>query len=133
MASVLIDTSVWIEFFRADGDPKYRTFVSQLLDDNEAALCGVVFAELLKGARTEKEYRELEDRLGTLTYFETSESLWKKVGRTASLLLRKGIQVPTTDLLIATIATENKAPLLQKDRHFHLIQKQLNLELFGVT
>lgn len=131
--SVLIDTSAWIEFFRADGDLRYRVKISQLLDDNEAALCGVIFAELLKGARSEKEFRELEDRLTTLIYLETPEALWKKVGKTASLLLRRGVQIPTTDLLIAILAAENNVPLLQKDRHFSLIERQLGLELLRVA
>lgn len=129
MAKILVDTSAWIEFFRADGDPRYRTAIAQLLDDNEAVLCGLIFAELLKGARTEREYRALEDRLATLLYFDTPETLWKRVGRHASLLLQKGIQVPMPDLLIATIAIENGAPLLQKDRHFRLLERHLDLEL----
>jgi predicted nucleic acid-binding protein len=60
---------------------------------------------------------------------ETPESIWGKVGRTASLLLRKGIQVPTTDLLIGIIAIENKVPVLQKDRHFITLEKQTPLRL----
>lgn len=129
MSSVLVDTSAWVEFFRPGGDPRYRNAISQLLDDNEAALCGIVLTELLKGARSEKEYRELEDRLSTLLYLTTTEILWKKAGRLASTLLRKGIQVPTTDLLIATISIENRVPLLQKDRHFQILEKYTSLEL----
>lgn len=132
MSSVLIDTSAWVEFFRPDGEERYRSRISQLLDDNEAAICGIVLSELLKGARSEKEYHEFEDRLATLIYLDTPESIWKKVGKTASLLLRKGIQVPTTDLLIGTVATENKIPVLQKDKHFILLGKQTALELFEI-
>lgn len=133
MSRVLIDTSAWIEFFRAEGEARYRSRISQLIDDNDAALCGVILTELLKGGRSEKEYRELEDRLSTLIYLETPESIWKEAGRTASQLLRKGIQVPTTDLVIATIAVKNEIPLLQKDRHFHLLQKNIHLKLVEVA
>lgn len=128
MSNVLVDTSAWIEFFRPDGDLRYRSAVSQLIDDNEAALCGMVLSELLKGGRSDKEYRELEDRLSTLLYLETPETVWKKVGRTASLLLRKGVQVPTTDLLIATLAIENKIPVLHNDKHFPILARNTELK-----
>ena len=132
MANVLVDTSAWIEFFRKEGEPAYRDAIGTLLDDNEAALCGIILTELLKGARSDREYRELEDRLATLIYRETPETVWKKAGRLASQLLRKGVQVPTADLIIATIAIENRMPLLQKDRHFPLLQKQTDLQLRGL-
>lgn len=128
MTKVLIDTSAWIEFFRPEGEAPYRLAVSQLIDDNEAALCGMILSELLKGARSDKEYGELEDRLSTLIYLETPEPLWKKAGRLASVLLRKGIQVPTTDLVIAMIALENKMPILHKDRHFLTLTKHTDLK-----
>lgn len=128
MSSVLVDTSAWVEFFRPEGDELYRSKISQLIDNNEIAVCGLILTELLKGTRSDKEYKELEDRLSTLTYFETPEGVWKKAGKTASLLLRKGVQVPTTDLLIATIAIENKIPILHNDKHFPLLARHTDLK-----
>ena len=130
MNKVLADTSAWIEFFRPGGDKNYRSILCQLIDDNEVVLCGVVLTELLRGARSEKEYQELEEYLSTLTYFETPEILWKKAGREASLLLRKGVQVPTTDLMIATVAIEYKLTLLHRDKHYDLLQKHTSLKIF---
>lgn len=132
MATILVDTSAWIEFFRADGDARYRTRIEQLLDDNDAALCGIILAELLKGARSDREYRELDDRLATLTYFDLPESLWRTVGRHASHLLRKGVQVPIADLIIATLAIEHRASLLHNDRHFPLLAKHLPLHMMTI-
>ena len=129
MSSVLVDTSAWIEFFRINGNTGVREDISRLLDENAILLCGMVFAELLKGARSEKEYRELEDRLSTLPYLETPETVWKKIGRLASNLLRKGVQVPTTYLLIATIAIENRVPLMHQDKHFSILAKHTDLKV----
>lgn len=133
MTSVLIDTSVWIEFFRPNGDASYRNAVCELIDDNKSALCGMILSELLKGARSEKEYKELEERLSTLLYLGTPESTWNKAGRIASHLLRKGIQVPMTDLVIAVIAIENKSPLFHKDKHFSLLEKHTDLKVFEIS
>ena len=130
--SVLVDTSVWIEFLRKDGDPRYRARLSQLIDDNRVALCGLILAELLKGARSDKEYQDLEERLAALVYLETPESLWKKSGRNASLLLRKGIQVPMTDLIIAFIGLENKIPVFHNDKHFRILQKYIPLDTLEI-
>lgn len=129
MPSVLIDTSAWIEFFRPEGDSKYRALVAELIDDDEASLCGIILTELLKGARTDAEYHKLEDRLATLTYLETPESIWKQSGKQASSLLRKGIQVPTTDLVIAMVAMENHLPVLHQDKHFSILQKHTSLKI----
>ena len=129
MNNVLIDTSPWIEFFRPKGMANYREAVSRLLDENEAALCGIVLAEILKGARSEKEYDVLNDRLATLHYLSTPESTWEKVGQRANHLRKKGLEIPTTDILIATIAIENRVPLLHKDHHFKFIASHSNLQI----
>lgn len=129
MSNVLIDTSAWIDFFRPHGDARICHTVSQLIDDNEAALCGVILAELLRGTRTEREHRDLADRLSTLHYFPTPESLWAEVGHLGSQLARKGVVVPTSDIIIAAIAMANNLPILHKDRHFPLIAKHSSLKL----
>lgn len=133
MPLVLIDTSAWIEFFRPDGDGRYRTAVSQLLDENEATLCGIIQAEILRGARSDREYRALADRLTALHYLPTAESLWTTMGSLGSQLLRKGVLVPSTDLLIASMAIQHRMPLLQKDRHFTLMARHTALRLFPLT
>lgn len=46
---VLIDTSAWIEFLRRGGDERVADEVGRLLDEAEAATCGVVEMELLQG------------------------------------------------------------------------------------
>jgi predicted nucleic acid-binding protein len=129
MSSVLIDTSAWIEFFRPHGDSHIRSTINQLLDDNEASVCGIILSELLRGTRTDREYRDLADRLKTLVYLSTPEELWSAAGQLGSHLARKGVNAPTTDILIATVAIKNKVALLHKDRHFPLIARYSDLKL----
>lgn len=129
MSNVLIDTSAWIEFFRPHGNAEIRTTINQLLDDNEAALCGIVLSELLRGARSDREFRDLADRLSTLIQLPTPETIWIHVGKLGYHLARKGINTPTTDILIAAIAIENKVAVLHKDRHFSLIAKHSDLRI----
>lgn len=129
MSNVLIDTSAWIDFFRPRGDTRIRNAVAQLIDDNEAALCGIVLAELLRGTRTEREHRELADRLSTLHYLATPESTWTTTGHMGSQLARKGVVVPTSDIVIASVAIDHNTPILHRDRHFPMIAKHFDLQL----
>lgn len=130
MPNVLIDTSAWIEFFRPEGDVNYQNQVSQLIEDNEAAICGLILVELLRGARSDKEYRELNDRLNTLHYLPTPETTWRTSGQLASQLLRKGVQIPTVDLTIAVIAIENNLPIFHHDKHFGILEKHSRLKTY---
>jgi predicted nucleic acid-binding protein len=53
---ILVDTSIWIEFFRQNGD--YAKRVKYLLETREIITIEPVFAELLYGAR-QKQDREM--------------------------------------------------------------------------
>jgi predicted nucleic acid-binding protein len=50
----LIDSSVWIEFLRPKGSPKIKAKVRDILQMEEAACCGIVMVEILRGLRTNK-------------------------------------------------------------------------------
>jgi hypothetical protein len=49
----IIDTSIWIEFFR--GNAPHFDQVSEVLDQNDALALSPVFGELLQGARNNSE------------------------------------------------------------------------------
>ena len=53
---VLVDTSVWIAFFR-DGSSRAAKELDILLEEGEACFCGLVEAELLPGLRREDRAR----------------------------------------------------------------------------
>jgi predicted nucleic acid-binding protein len=52
---ILVDTSVWIEFFRVK-EPFYSA-VRALLENRQAVTIECVFAELMQGAKTPRERR----------------------------------------------------------------------------
>ncbi|MBC8040902.1 MAG: VapC toxin family PIN domain ribonuclease, partial [Opitutaceae bacterium] len=56
---VLVDSSVWIEAARRQGDLATKVALRALLDEYEAAWCSPVKLEVLGGARRE-ERRALE-------------------------------------------------------------------------
>lgn len=117
MKLVLIDTCAWIDFLRqSQGGPGDQ--VEQLLARDGAALCGVVQAELIQGARGRKELDQLDFLLANVPCFEISAADWQSAGRLLAQVRAKGLQVPLSDALIAVCAKRNQAPVLTLDQHF---------------
>jgi predicted nucleic acid-binding protein len=123
----LIDSSVWIEYLRPSGSPKIKARVRKILESEEAVTCGIVVVEILRGARTEKDYRILRDSLLSLPGIPITREVIDRASRWGFLLDRKGKQVPTTDLIIASCAHKN-ARILHADRDFEVIASICDLD-----
>ena len=114
--NVLIDTSAWIDFFR--GTSKTADTAAKLVEDGRASICGVVYYELLQGAKSEDEALHLSDALSALPYIEMTDDLWMKAGKISAGLRSEGITLPMSDLLIGAIALEHGLSVLTLDDHF---------------
>jgi predicted nucleic acid-binding protein len=80
--------------------------------------------ELLQGARDEKEWGLLEDRLSTQYYLEASEDTWPEAARIYFELRRKSVTINSPiDCCIAQIAIENGALLIHRDEDFEKISR----------
>lgn len=117
---VIADTSVWILFFNRPGSPEKQA-LDLLIDADEAALVGVVLAELLQGCRSRKDREEIEEGLLALPYLETTRDTWVTAGEISSPLLRKGVTLPMSDLIVAAIALEHGCRVYSLDAHFEKI------------
>ena len=124
---ILIDTSAWIEFFKARGVIAEQ--VDHALLKNDAALCGPILTEIHRGLRP-KERKRVLPLLKGCHWLEQPEQLWQEAGDLGYFLRRKGASVKTIDLLIATYALAHTIPLLTTDADFTAIRKAgLGLEL----
>ena len=126
MDNVLIDTSAWIDFFRsksgAAGD-----VVADLIRLDKAYLTGPIIAELLHGVRVKKEISQLNFIFTTIPCLEINQNDWKVTGNTLRQLQGKGLSIPLTDVLIASVAIRNNMSVLTLDKHFqHLAVECLN-------
>ena len=92
LVRVLVDSSVWIEFFRRN-EP-YHDIVSRLMDDEQIVCCGVILAELIQGAKSDKELAVLENFLQVFTFIPETPELWAAAGKishwSCRLLHRRG-------------------------------------------
>ena len=117
----LIDTSAWILALRTGEEEHARSEVGRLIEKNLAATTGIVKLELLCGTRTKSEYKELKEDLEALIQLEITGKTWDRSSKLAYSLRRKGITVPSADVLIASVAMENGCNLLHADHHFDLM------------
>ncbi|MBX3300918.1 MAG: PIN domain-containing protein [Nitrospira sp.] len=117
---VIADTSVWIPFFNRPDSPE-KMALDMLIDADEVALVGVVLAELLQGCRTLSERTTLSEALLALRYYEFTQATWLRTGDLSAHLLRKGITLPLSDLLIAALAIEHDCRVYSLDAHFKKI------------
>ena len=128
MNPVLIDTSLWILVLREGAPEAPKKEVQRIVSDGSAATCGMILVELLGGTRTPKEFGELLEELQALHYLPVTDHVWLSASRLSFELRRKGLIVPTTDVLIASVALNSNCLLLHSDHHFELISKHTDLK-----
>jgi len=129
MDKVIIDTSAWIKSFRPQCDKALSDLVRDLIMKGRLLVPGIIKVELLRGARSKREYDRLGDLLKGLTYLPVPEEFWERLSEFSFGLFRKGVVVPLTDTYIALLCIENNAPILHCDKHFDLIAKKSALKV----
>lgn len=130
MDKVIIDTSAWITSFRPHCDKALSDLVKGLIMRGRVLLPGIIKVELLRGARSKKEYDLLSDLLKGLTYLPVPEEFWERLSDFSFGLFRTGVTVPLTDTYIALLCIENNARMLHCDKHFDLIAQKSPLKVF---
>jgi predicted nucleic acid-binding protein len=126
---ILIDTSAWILALRKNGPRAARKRIGELLEVDSAATCGPVTLELLAGTRTPSEFRKLKSMIGAVHYLDCPEHIWLQASELAFGLKRKGVTVPSVDLVISQIAISNDCVLLHRDADFDRIAKFSSLRV----
>ena len=121
MSLVMVDTSVWIEFFRSGKKPVCDK-LDVILQQDEAAICGIIEMELLRGVR-KHEKNTLKNRLAALHYLKTEREDFINAGEKLNQLRNKGITIPSTDALIGQICIKNGIKLLTMDHHFDHLEE----------
>lgn len=117
---ILVDTTVWIHFLRGSGIQFQERIVPLIMAD-KLATTPIVIMEILRGAKSQKEYDKLSKDLAALRCFDISAKVWERACKLGYTLRHKGLNAPITDTLIAAVAQENNARLLHDDRHFEMI------------
>ena len=118
--SVVVDTSVWIDFLRDPRDPSGGR-LQQLLEEGRVLLCSLVMAELLAGARSHEEFEDLRGALAEIPKIPEIEQDWVEAARIRFGLRRAGRDLPLLDCLIAAVCLRLSVPLFSRDSDFSRI------------
>jgi predicted nucleic acid-binding protein len=127
-AKILVDTSVWIEFFRRKNSPA-SSKLREYLELNEVCLAGPVCVELYQGARTTKEIEIIDELLEAIHYIEITRKHWHHAGEISYAAARKGQIFSVVDLILAAVAHDEQLRLFSLDAHFRGISEFCTLTL----
>jgi predicted nucleic acid-binding protein len=127
---VLVDTSVWVDYFNGV-DCWQADHLDRLLGTDLVLIGDLILAELLQGFAKDSDRNRARALLSDLTYADL-------VGRDVALaaaenyrkLRRRGLTVrKTIDVLIGTFCIVNDHELLHADLDFDPVEKHLGLRV----
>ena len=126
---ILVDSSVWIDYFTGKKTPAAEKLDS-LLGQDLVAIGDLMLVEVLQGFRADKDYRRAKELLLSLTVVNMLDTaIALKSAANFRKLRKKGITVrKTIDAIIATYCIENKLPLLHSDKDLKPFHKHLKLK-----
>lgn len=125
---VLVDTSVWVDYLRGITSIIAEK-VDRLLSDAEVCVPKIVLAELLQGAKSDREIEAVKDFMEAFTIIDQGPDTWLTAGNLSRRLRSRGQTIHLIDCYIAVIAEENNCAVFTLDEHFWEIQKVLPLRL----
>jgi hypothetical protein len=127
VSDFLVDSSVWIDFFRGTRDVVRR--VNAALERDRVAVCGPIVAEVLSGTRTRADFARVKASFEGLALLPDPPDPWPRVAEARFALARRGTQAALVDVLIALTAAEANHVLLTGDSDFRRIAAVVPVEL----
>jgi predicted nucleic acid-binding protein len=125
---ILVDSSVWIEYFNGVSCAETDRLDALLGQDN-ILMGDIILAEVLQGFTSDTEFKRAQNLLALLPF---REMLGRKVAlqtaRNYRQLRKHGVTVrKTVDVMIGAFCILNHIPLLHRDRDFKPMEKLLGL------
>jgi predicted nucleic acid-binding protein len=131
---MLVDTSVWVDYFNGFPSREADRLAKALSDDEPIALPGVVWAEILFGLRSDSEAAKICGLLDAFDYVTEPTRLdYIESARIYRTCRTKGFTIRSTvDCVIARLCLRDQLPLLCKDRDFQVIRQFFPLILVEI-
>jgi predicted nucleic acid-binding protein len=123
---VLIDTCIWVPFFSRKAS-SHKTAVTELLEEDRAAIIGPILAEILLGFKKDEEADWVASALEGAQYLEVAWDDWRASAGLGRELAGAGHNLPLSDLYLATVALRDGCLVYSVDPHFDVIP---NIERF---
>lgn len=126
---ILVDSSVWIDFFRGTVTPQAEV-LDRLLGEEPVSIGDLMMTEVLQGFSSERDFNKARRLLGALDLVEIGgRDVMIEAARYFRDLRSRGITIrKTIDTLIATRCIVSGYRLLYSDRDFDPFVTHLGLE-----
>ncbi|NEX18458.1 MAG: PIN domain nuclease [Halochromatium sp.] len=121
---ILVDSSVWIDFFGGTESPRVQRLERCIRDREDLALCGIVLTECLQGIRHDRQFARVLQHFRPLILLPMPEQVFISAAKLYRDLRAQGITIrKTNDCIIAATAIHQGASLLHDDRDFDLLDR----------
>ncbi len=129
---ILVDTTVWIDFFAARSLPHVSVLENLIELREDICTCGIILTEVLQGIRKDTEFRKTRDLFNTLIWLPMPYTVFLRSAENYRKLRKKGITIrKPLDCMIASTAIENDVQLLHNDKDFQPIEKYCGLKVLS--
>jgi len=123
---VLVDTSIWIDYFRAG---KNATELEYLIDENMIVINEVILAELIPYLKLRRQVKVI-NLLHAINNVPLNVN-WEEIIDFQVKCLKSGANgVGIPDLIIAQNAKQHDCDVYSLDKHFRLLNQVLNVKLY---
>jgi len=125
---ILVDTSIWIDYFNGV-DNNATDILDIALIDGTVVIGDVILMEILQGFKNDNDYKKAKKMLAVLDQYEMlGHYMAVKCADNYRALRKLGVTIrKTADVIIASYCIDNKVTLLFSDRDFMPFVKHLNL------
>ena len=126
---VLVDSSVWIDYFNGVPTPETDR-LDALLGQDVVATGDLILVEVLQGIRNDSDFRAVKRALSEFPSFDLlGRERADRVAMRYRRLRRNGVTIrKAVDVVIASFCVDEGIPLLFSDRDFLPMVKYLGLK-----
>ena len=129
---ILVDSSVWIDYF--NGLKTWQTdLLEKFLSDVPIIIGDLILAEILQGFRSDNDYKTAKSFLSDLPFRRMGGyQVAVQSAQNYRTLRKKGVTVrKTIDVIIGTYCILEGLPLLHDDRDFEPMESHLSLKILS--
>ena len=129
---ILVDSSVWIDYF--NGRKTWQTdLLEKLLSDVPIIIGDLILTEILQGFRSDNDYKTAKSFLSDLLFRQMGGyQVAVQSAQNYRTFRKKGVTVrKTIDVIIGTYCILEGLPLLHDDRDFEPMESHLSLKILS--
>ena len=133
---ILVDTSVWIEFFRPHPSKLNSLLLENLIEEGEVVTCFPIWAEVLSGKMTLKTRQTVSDAFKSMIFIDVdlnSPQTWEELIELAHFAKKYKLGIPgLIDRIILLASKKSTSQLWSLDKKLNHLAKALSVDLLSL-